>query len=85
MRGSINIENRRGDVVGFLGSRLRRDVSIAVATRVAWRADPGRTSWNSRQSASEYGNRRTGYAGVHTCVATWPRNVLRESSNSESS
>jgi hypothetical protein len=85
MRGSIDIENRRGDVVGFLGSWLCRDIPIAVATRVAWRADPGQASWNSRQSAPEYWSRRSGYAGVHTCVATWPRNVLRESSNSESS
>lgn len=34
MRGSINIENRRGDVVGFLGGRLRSKIS-AVASAVA--------------------------------------------------
>lgn len=66
MRGSIDVEYRRGNVVWFLDWRLGSDgPSIAVATNLTRRIDPWRAPRNPRKYSPECGDGRIGYSDVH--------------------
>ena len=67
MRGSIDIENWRSDVVGFLGGCLRSNISgVASATALTRWTDPWWTFRKAQKHIPKCRSCSTRYPGTHT-------------------